>query len=400
MIRDHISSILEAASEAAAEIERTGEAELADPVLAQMSAVDRELGRARRNVKKEAGALRAAVEVAKAAAQPAPADEEQPELVDEGTPDAVDEEEPAPRTRWSRLRKGRREEQPAAAALVIRDHISSILEAASEAAAEIERTGEAESADPVLAQMSAVDRELGRARRNVKKEATALRAAVEVAKAAAQPAPADEEQPELVDGEQANAADEEEPAPRKRWSWLRRKKGRQPPADAAEEVEPAAAAAVEEEPAAAAVEEEPAAAAVEEEPAAADEEDPTAADDSDAPAEEEAPAKLVVPEGVTEDELTASVRQKSDDELAESFEIALHAQRRADKASDEKMTVYWRALHDAAVTEASGRPEFGEREPDPALGRRERKQRAKRIRALVEASEAREASTDPGTAEV
>lgn len=184
---------------------------------------------------------------------------------------------------------------PDPAARAIREQISSVLEAASDAAAEIEKKGESDSAERVLAQMTAVDRELGRARRNIKKEAAALRAAA------------------------GAAAGDGEPAP---------------------------------------------------------------ADDSDA-----APSEEPVPEDAAPDEITASVREKSDDELAEIAAIAAEAKDKAEKASDEKMTAYWQALYDAAVVEAARRPEFGKGEPDPALGRRERKRRAKGIQALVDASQ-------------
>jgi HEAT repeat protein len=80
---------------------------------------------------------------------------------------------------------------------------------------------------------------------------------------------------------------------------------------------------------------------------------------------------------------------KTDDELAASFEIATEARARATMDGSEAEAAYWKVLVRIAVSEAATRPDFGNlAERDEEGGRRERRLREKRLRALAEARQA------------
>jgi hypothetical protein len=82
------------------------------------------------------------------------------------------------------------------------------------------------------------------------------------------------------------------------------------------------------------------------------------------------------------------VAGKTDDELAESYEIAVEARARAEKSGSEEEVGYWELLVQAAVKEAVGRPTFGEPGPeDESLSRRERRKKARRLKGLSQARE-------------
>ena len=74
------------------------------------------------------------------------------------------------------------------------------------------------------------------------------------------------------------------------------------------------------------------------------------------------------------DEARRRVAGKTDEELAESYEIAVEARARAEKSGNEKEVGYWELLVQAAVREAVNRPAFGEVGDDESIGRREKKQ--------------------------
>ena len=88
------------------------------------------------------------------------------------------------------------------------------------------------------------------------------------------------------------------------------------------------------------------------------------------------------------DEARRRVELKTDEELAESYEIALEARARAEKRGSAEEAGSWDRLVQAAVTEAVDRPAFGEPDDAERSTRRERRQLAKRLKALSKAREA------------
>ena len=94
---------------------------------------------------------------------------------------------------------------------------------------------------------------------------------------------------------------------------------------------------------------------------------------------------------------------KTDDELAEAFELTVEARAAAERTSSEEEARYWEALVRTTVEEASGRPNFGEQvDAEETVGRREKKRRAKRIKSLAQARNgtAAAASAPDGSADL
>jgi HEAT repeat protein len=80
---------------------------------------------------------------------------------------------------------------------------------------------------------------------------------------------------------------------------------------------------------------------------------------------------------------------KTDDELATCFAIATEARTRTTMDGSEAEAAYWKVLVRVAVSEAATRPDFGNfAERDEEGGRRERRLREKRLRALADARQA------------
>jgi hypothetical protein len=90
---------------------------------------------------------------------------------------------------------------------------------------------------------------------------------------------------------------------------------------------------------------------------------------------------LTVPEGASpEDDARRRVKGKSDDELAETYSIAVKAHADASKGEKAEEVRYWEALARAIVEEAAGRSNFDA--PAPSKGQRRKRREAKRLKRL------------------
>jgi len=83
----------------------------------------------------------------------------------------------------------------------------------------------------------------------------------------------------------------------------------------------------------------------------------------------------------------------TDEGLADSYLLAVESYALAVDHGDVEQAKLWEALRRAAIEEARVRHEFGQAEPDASLSRRQRRQRAKRLRALIKARD--ESSANP-----
>ena len=87
------------------------------------------------------------------------------------------------------------------------------------------------------------------------------------------------------------------------------------------------------------------------------------------------------------------VVENTDEGLADSYLLAVESYALAVDHGDVEQAKLWEALRRAAIEEARVRHEFGQAEPDASLSRRQRRQRAKRLRALIKARD--ESSANP-----
>ena len=83
----------------------------------------------------------------------------------------------------------------------------------------------------------------------------------------------------------------------------------------------------------------------------------------------------------------------TDEGLADSYLLAVESYALAVDHGDVEQAKLWEALRRAAIEEARVRHEFGQAEPDASLSRRQRRQRDKRLRALIKARD--ESSANP-----
>jgi hypothetical protein len=91
----------------------------------------------------------------------------------------------------------------------------------------------------------------------------------------------------------------------------------------------------------------------------------------------------------TPSEIRRRFSWKTDKELAEAYEIALHERKRVAGTGDEADLAYWDALAETSVKEAASRPTFGElNEWEEEHDRREQRESARRLEALAKAREA------------
>jgi hypothetical protein len=116
-----------------------------------------------------------------------------------------------------------------------------------------------------------------------------------------------------------------------------------------------------------------------------------------APAAEEKPEPDPLENTELGDEVRRRVAAKTDDELAESYAIAVEARGKASSGAEPHAVGYWDALARAVVDEAARRPTFGQsRGDDGSVGPLERRRRAKKLAALTKArSEALGLSPQP-----
>jgi hypothetical protein len=88
------------------------------------------------------------------------------------------------------------------------------------------------------------------------------------------------------------------------------------------------------------------------------------------------------------DDARRRVAGKGDEELAEAYEIAVEARAKAESSGNPDEVDYWEMLARAAVAEAVDRPTFGQVDDgEAAIGRREKRRRAKKLKSLTAARE-------------
>ena len=88
-----------------------------------------------------------------------------------------------------------------------------------------------------------------------------------------------------------------------------------------------------------------------------------------------------------DEDARAHVSRKTDGELADAYRIARVSTERAFDEDNDDQKAYWSALMRATVHEAASRPDFGQAQGDAPGGRREKKRRAKLLKALSDARE-------------